>query len=149
MEYTRAVKNYGGSASPKDAEIPRKFVLKEKTKEMLKYALPLLDGFPRRNRRLADTLRDAVLEMLTLSIELEKHYIKKTTARNYDVKLAVIKEFVVLASDRDYCGSRYAPPLTIHQRDVWSRMNDELGCLIGGCLKQVAENATTAREGES
>lgn len=52
-----------------------------------------------------------------------------------DIELAVLKEFVVLASDRDYCGAKHAPPLTIHQREVWSRLNTEIGKIIGGYKK--------------
>ena len=61
MEYARnrqTPKNYGGSYIPPDDEAgqepeqPRKFVLKEKIREMIQYGLPLVDKFPRRNRKL-------------------------------------------------------------------------------------------------
>ena len=120
---------------------PRKFVLKEKISEMLKYGMPLANGFPRRNRKLADTMRDAMLEMYRLAVRLEKKYYKKTTLEDLDIELAVLKEFVVLASDRDYCGEKFAPPLTIHQREVWSRHNDEIGRLIGGYKKSLESSA--------
>ena len=120
---------------------PRKFVLKEKISEMLKYGMPLANGFPRRNRKLADTMRDAMLEMYRLAVRLEKKYYKKTTLEDLDIELAVLKEFVVLASDRDYCGEKFAPPLTIHQREVWSRHNDEIGRIIGGYKKSLESSA--------
>jgi hypothetical protein len=132
--------NRGGSYEVPPAEEgkkPEKFVLKEKISEMLKYALPLVDNFPRRNRKLADTLRDSLLEMLRLAIRLEKKIHKKTTLDDLDIELAVVKEFVIVASDKDYCGPKYAPPLTMHQREVWSRYNAEIGNLIGGYKKYV------------
>lgn len=132
--------NFGGSYTPQEAEAgvrPRKFILKEKISDMMKYGMPLADAFPRRNRKLADTMRDAMLEMYRLATRLEKKYYKKTTLEDLDIELAVLKEFVVLASDRDYCGSKFAPPLTIHQREVWSNHNTEIGKIIGGYKKSL------------
>lgn len=135
-------KNCGGSYTPPD-EIPpegfqpRKFVLKEKISEMVKYATPLVNAFPRRDRKLADTLRDSMLDMLRLAVRLERKYYKKTTLEDLDIELAVLKEFVLVASDKDYYGSKFAPPLTIHQREIWSRYNQEIGRLIGGYKKYV------------
>lgn len=133
-------KNFGGSYTPQDAEAgvrPKKFILKEKISDMMKYGMPLADTFPRRNRKLADTMRDAMLEMYRLATRLEKKYYKKTTLEDLDIELAVLKEFVVLASDRDYCGIKFSPPLTMHQREVWSGYNDEIGKLIGGYKKSL------------
>ena len=164
MEYTRngqTPKNYGGSYTPPDESIgqepeqPRKFVLKEKIREMIQYGLPLVDKFPRRNRKLADIMRDSMLEMYRLATRLERKYYKKTTIEDLDVELAVLKEFVTIASDKDfYRGTRasgpdqqsqdqkakgYAPPLTMHEREVWSRYNKEIGNMIGG-YKKAFEN---------
>ncbi len=166
MEYTRnrqTPKNYGGSYTPpnesngQEAEQPRKFVLKEKIREMIQYGLPLVDRFPRRNRKLADIMRDSMLEMYRLATRLERKYYKKTTIEDLDVELAVLKEFVIIASDKDfYRGTRmagpnqgqpaqdqkakgFAPPLTMHERDVWSRYNKEIGNMIGG-YKKAFEN---------
>ena len=166
MEYTRnrqTPKNFGGSYVPPDEEAgqepeqPRKFVLKEKIREMIQYGLPLVDKFPRRNRKLADIMRDSMLEMYRLATRLERKYYKKTTIEDLDVELAVLKEFVIIASDKDfYRGTRaagpdqkmtaqeqkakgFAPPLTMHERDVWSRYNKEIGNMIGG-YKKAFEN---------
>lgn len=131
-------RDFGGSYTPQDAEAgvrPKHFILKEKIGDMMKYGMPMVNSFPRRDRRLADTMRDAMLEMYRLAVRLEKKYYKKTTLEDLDIELAVLKEFVVLASDRDYHGEKYAPPLTIHQREVWSRFNDEIGKIIGGYKK--------------
>ncbi len=131
-------RDFGGSYTPQDAEAgvrPRHFILKEKIGDMMKYGLPLVNSFSRRDRNLADTMRAAMLEMYRLSVRLEKKYYKKTTLEDLDIELAVLKEFVVLASDKDYCGVKFAPPLTLHQREVWSRFNDEIGKIIGGYKK--------------
>lgn len=132
------LKNFGGSYTAQDEEAgvqPRKFILKEKICDMMKYGIPLVNAFPRRDRKLADTMREAMMEMYRLAIRLERKYYKKTTLEDLDIELAVLKEFVVLASDKDYYGAKYAPPLTFHQREVWGRFNDEIGKLIGGYKK--------------
>lgn len=122
---------------PEGGYEPRRFVMKEKVGEMLRYAVPLVNSFPRRDRKLADTLRDSMLELYRLMVRLEKKYYKKTTLEEADIELDVLREFIVLASDKNYSGPKYAPPLTMHQREVWSRYTTEIGKMIGGYRKSI------------
>lgn len=151
--YTRGTpRRYGGSYTPPpqdsaEAYQPKRFILKEKIGDMMKYALPLTDTFPRRERRLADILRDSMLEMYRLAVRLEKKYYKKTTLEDLDIELAVLREFVVIASDKDYRGQKHPPPLTIHQREVWSRFTTEIGNMIGGYKKSISAQAKGKQEG--
>ena len=103
----------------------------------MKYGMPLVDAFPRRERKLADILRDSMLEMYRLATRLERKYYKKTTLEDLDIELAVLKEFVIVASDKYYRGQKYSPPLTLHKREVWSSFNREIGCMIGGYMESV------------
>lgn len=140
---TQVPRNSGGSYVPPDTVEgvqTKKFVMKEKTSEMLKYAMPLVNSFPRRDRKLADTLRDSMMEMFRLVTRLEWNRRKREILEELDVELAVLREFVVLASDRDYCGEKFAPPLTMHQREVWSRYTTEIGKMIGGYKKYIDMN---------
>ena len=130
----RFERNTAATAEPDDRQ-PRRFELKEKVKEMMKYGMPMLDAFPRRNRALADTMREKVLQVHSLVIRLELKYSKKTTLEELDIALADLKDLVEIASDKDYCGPKYAPPLTMRQREVWSRHNAEIGRMIGGYKK--------------
>ncbi len=114
-----------------------KTVLKEKIDEMMKYALPLLDNFPRKNRRIADVLRNSLLEMCRLSTEIEKSFYRKSNLQKLDVELAEIREFVALASDEEYCSEKYAPPLTKEQRETWNGYADEIGRIIGAYIKAI------------
>lgn len=111
--------------------------MKEKIVEMMQYSLPIVDTFPRRYRKMADTLRDSTLELFRLSVRLERMYYKKTTIQDMDVELATLKEFIVIASSKECAGPKHAPPLTIHQREVWSRYTAEIGRMIGGYKKFV------------
>ena len=83
-------------------------------------------------------MRAAMLEMFRLATRLERKYYKKTTLEDLDIELAVLKELVLIASDKDYSGPKHAPPLTIHQREVWSRFNTDIGKMIGGYKKAIA-----------
>ena len=139
---TRQQTRSGGSYNPPAVETlegiqTRKFVMKEKIGEMLKYGIPLVNSFPRRDRQTADLMRGAMLEMFRLATRLERKYYKKTTLEDLDVELAVLKEFILIASDRDYSGPKHAPPLTLHQREVWSRHTTEIGRMIGGYKKAI------------
>lgn len=132
-----AYKGGGSAYIPNEGEAhkPKRFELKEKVREMLKYGMPTVNKFPRRDRKLADTLREAMNELLKLVIRLEKRYYKKTTLEDADIQLATIGEFIVIASDKEYFGAKFSPPLSIHARDVWAKMNEEIGRMIGGYKK--------------
>lgn len=137
---TPVPKDSGGSYTPPEV-IPdeglqlKKFVLKEKISEMLHYCLPIVDTFPRRYRKMADTLRESALEMYRLATRLERKYYKKTPLEELDIELAVLKEFILIASDPACSGPKHAPPLTMRQREVWSRYTAEIGRIIGGYRK--------------
>lgn len=136
-------KNSGGSYVPPE-EVPeegvqlRRFVMKEKICDMMKYAMPIVNTFPRRDRNTADIMRECMQSMLRYAIRLERKYYKKTTLEDLDIELAVLKEFIVIASDREYSGPKYAPPLSMHQREVWQRHTSEIGKMIGGYQKAIS-----------
>ena len=89
--YTRQVpKDSGGSYTPPEVEPPegiepRKFILKEKIGEMMKYGLPLVNAFPRKDRKLADILRESMMELYRFATRLERKYYKKTTLEDMDI----------------------------------------------------------------
>ena len=140
-------RNYGGSYDPDrpGQKEPEPLHLEEKIDDMLAYGMPLTDDFPRRRRRLADDLKGFMLDMEDAVIEL-RIAAKKSTLDNLDKALAKLKKFVILAADRKYNGEKYAPPLTMHQREVWSAMNDEIGRMIGGYKKAVAGGRVGKKE---
>ena len=113
------------------------FYLKEKIGDMIKYGYPILKTFPRRDMRLADEIRGTMLTMYRLAIEIEKKYYRKTTTQELDVELDVLRHLVRLASDRDVHGAKFAPPLSLHQYEVWAGMNTEIGNILGGYIKSL------------
>lgn len=107
------------------------FYLKEKIGEMIRYGRPLTKQFPRKDRDLADDIRASMLRMYKLSVEIEKKYYRKTTTQELDIELEWLRHLVRLAADKEVCGEKFAPPLSIHQYEVWSRYNTEIGNLLG------------------
>lgn len=118
-------------------ERPRPFYLREKISDMIRYGYPLTMGFSRKNRELADEMRRSMLTIYKLSVEIDKKYFKKNTTQSLDVELAVLRQMVRMAADKDFYGGKYAPPLSMHQYEVWARYNDEIGRLLGGYLKSL------------
>lgn len=132
---------------PRNAEVPpqradeeeyRPFVLGVKIDDMVKYGYPLTMNFPRRCRELEDEMRRTMISMEKLSTELDRKYYKKTTTQTLDIELAWLRKQVVMASEKELYGKNQ-PPLTMHQREVWAKMNDEIGRLLGGYLKSLKQ----------
>ena len=115
--------------------------MKEKVADMMRYCLPIVDQFPRRNRKIADSIKESVIDLYRYAVRLEKKYYKKTTLEDMDIELATLKELIILASDKSFTGERYAPPLTMKQREVWSRYTTEIGKMIGGYKKFVDQKS--------
>ena len=113
------------------------FRLKEKIGEMIRYGRPLTKQFPRKDRDLAEDIRKAMLNMYHLAVQLEKKYYRKTTVQELDIELDWLRHLVRLAADKDAAGAKFAPPLSEHQQEVWSRYNREIGGMIGEYIKSL------------
>lgn len=113
------------------------FRLKEEIEGMMKYGRPLTLNFSRKDKDLAIEMRETMLRMYKLSIELEKKYYRKTTAQELDVELESLRHLVRMASEKEYFGTKYAPPLSIHQYETWSRYNSTIGKMLGAYIKSL------------
>lgn len=113
------------------------FRLKEEIEGMIKYGRPLTLNFSRKDKDLAIELRETMLRMYKLSIELEKKYYRKTTAQELDVELECLRHWVRMASEKEYFGTKYTPPLSTHQYETWSRYNSTIGKMIGAYIKSL------------
>ena len=113
------------------------FHLKERIGDMIRYGRPITMTFPRRNRDLADDLRATMTRMYHLAVEIEKKYYRKTTTQQLDIELEWLRHLVRLSADKDCCGVKFAPPLSLHQYEVWARYNDEIGRILGGYIKSL------------
>lgn len=53
------------------------------------------------------------------------------------VELEWLRNLVRMAADKDLCGAKFAPPLSMHQYETWARYNTEIGCLLGKYIASV------------
>lgn len=111
--------------------------IREEIGDMIKWAWPVTKQFPRRDRNLADEMRNCMLRMYKLSVEIEKKYIRKTTCRELDVELEWMRLMVRMASDKDFAGAKFAPPLSMSQYETWAKFNKTIGDLLGGYIKSL------------
>lgn len=112
------------------------FRLKEKIGEMIRYGRPLTKNFPRKDRDLADDIRSCMNRMFRLVVEIEKKYFRKTTTQELDIELEWLRLLIRLAADKEASG-KYPPPLSVHQYEVWSRYNAEIGKLLGKYIQSL------------
>lgn len=113
------------------------FRLKEEIEGMIKYGRPLTLNFSRKDKDLAIEMRETMLRMYKLSIELEKKYYRKTTAQELDIELESLRHLVRMASEKEYFGTKYAPSLSTHQYETWSRYNSTIGKMLGAYIKSL------------
>ena len=95
---------------------------------MMAYAYPALAQFPKVEKpSLAADIRASIRALLRLVIVCNKKYYKKTTLQELDVELDLLRSCVRVAFNL-HC-------LSPKKYEVWSKMNDEIGRMIGGWIK--------------
>ncbi|MBQ0067572.1 MAG: diversity-generating retroelement protein Avd [Phascolarctobacterium sp.] len=119
-----------------DNATPEDFKMKNKVYELLKYAGPQLEEFPRAKRELARKIDETMLEVLRLVVTLENKHYKKTTLGDLDNELDVLRHLVRLAADADYTRSK-KPCLPIKKYEMMARYINEIGNMIGGYYKSL------------
>ena len=73
--------------------------MKNKVWEMLEYAGPQLEEFPRAKRGLAQKIDGTMLDILELVIMLENKHYKKTTLGELDTKVDVLRHLIRYMDD--------------------------------------------------
>ena len=113
------------------------FKMKNKVWEMLEYAGPQLEEFPRAKRGLAQKIDGTMLDI--------KHY-KKTTLGELDTKVDVLRHLIRLAASTKYTRSG-KPCLPMKKYEMMARYINEIGCMVGGYYKSL--NGSTSGNGSA
>ncbi len=101
-----------------------------KTEDMVEYLYTVLRQYPRSEKFvLAAETKKAALELLELIISCNKHYMKKTTMRDVDIQLDILRAMVRLGHRLGF--------LKNHPYEVLSGKVDEIGRMIGGWMKSI------------
>ena len=115
------------------------FKTKNKVYELLLYAGPQLEQFPKSQRVLANDIRATMLQILRLVVTLENKHYKKTTLGELDNEVDVLRHLVRLAADPNYMRDK-KPCLPIRKYEQMSKKINEIGCMIGGYYKSLNGN---------
>ncbi len=111
------------------------FLLLRKVEDMIKYSYICLCGFPKTEKyTLAAEIKRCMYAVLRLNIEANKRYYKKTTIRDMDVEMEMLKHLVRMACDLRFLARKHA--------EAWQAMNVEIGRIIGGWLKASSGRAS-------
>lgn len=112
------------------------FKTKNKVYELLLYAGPQLEQFPKSQRALANQIRETMLLILRLVATLENKHYKKTTLGDLDNEVDVLRHLVRLAADPNYMRDK-KPCLPMKKYEQMSKKINEIGRMIGGYYKSL------------
>ena len=109
-----------------DKELP----IEKSVHDMMIYAYSVpLKQFPRSEKYgLAVDIKQCMHDVVWNLEELKRHSQKKTTLRELDVAVNVLKKYVRLAYDLKY--------IAVKQYDTWSDKIGEIGKQVGGMIKE-------------
>lgn len=108
--------------------------IRQKTEEMIAYGYSAVAQFPRAERHvLSQEIRTTMWRLLRLIIQCNRRYFKKTTMQDVDTELDLLRSQVRIATELGY--------LPFKRYEVWSRMLDEIGRMIGGWFKSLKRGA--------
>lgn len=106
------------------------FLLLQKILDMMEYAYVALRQFPKSEKyALATDIKHCMNLILGYAIAARKHYYKKTTLQNMDVEIAKLRVFIRLSYRLRF--------IDMQKYEIWSKMVDEIGKMLGGWLKTV------------
>ena len=112
------------------------FKIKNRVYDMILYAMPQLEQFPRAQRGLANDIRQTMYNILRFVIMLENKHYKKTTLGDLDTELDVLRHFIRLAAAPELTQGKKAC-LPLRRYEIMSRKMDEIGRMIGGYYKSL------------
>ena len=113
------------------------FKMKNKIDEMIIYASPCLDQFPRSEKyALAQDIRKTMYKILRLVVMLENKHYKKTTLGDLDTEVDVLRHLIRLAAD-NRLHPKQAPCLPMKKYENLSKHLAEIGKMIGGYEKYI------------
>jgi hypothetical protein len=105
-------------------------ILKEKCKDMMKYAYQALRDIPRDYRyTLGADIRASMNQLLRLIVQCGKRYHKRSTLEDLDVELDALRSLIHVAVENRV--------ITVREFEHWSGLLNELGRMVGGWLRSV------------
>ena len=110
-------------------------VIQQEVYDMLLYAYPLLDHFPKSQKfSLVQDIKRSMDLVLKYAITANKKYSKTTTLEKMDVELAALKVYISLSFELHFFKGEK------HYMEM-SRRLDKVGKMLGGWIKAEKEKA--------
>ena len=104
----------------------------QKTYDMIEYGYIALRQFPKSERHtLAAEIKRSMYELLRLIIRGNKKYFKKTTLQDVDIELDNLRYLIRLGQSLGF--------LPFKKYEVWSKLLNEIGKMLGGWIKSTAK----------
>ncbi len=124
-----------------EAGLDRKFM------EFIKLLNIYLNHFPKHEKyALSNRIRNTAYEIYDLIVEGQKRYHKKTTLTDLDITHQKLRMQLYLASELGYfrfkdgkTAEKSPKSLEEHRFEAISKLNDELGKMIGGWINKIKE----------
>lgn len=130
--------------------------IRQKVYDMMLYSNNILHNYPAYEKQaLCRTIRETMLRMYKNAVYLDMGYATKTAIRELDTENAILKGLIRFSFETVSLESRkgkgeYPPSadagkrarrgyIDRHTYEVWSKMSYEIGCMIGGLKKSIAE----------
>ena len=125
-----------------EAGMNRKFM------ELIKLLNVYLNHFPKHEKyALSNRIRNTAYEIYDLIVESQKRYHKKTTLVNLDITHQKLRMQLYLAYELGYfkfkdgkTAKKSPKGLEEHRFEAISKLNDELGKMIGGWINKIKED---------
>ncbi|WP_166166834.1 MULTISPECIES: diversity-generating retroelement protein Avd [unclassified Acinetobacter] len=109
-------------------------LIRQKCEEMISYGYVALRQFPKSEKHvLSAEIRHVMWEILRLIVVCNKRYHKKTTLQELDAELDLLRAQVRISKELGY--------IDFKKYEHWARLNNEIGCMIGGWIKAFAGNS--------
>ena len=123
-----------GGFQPRREPKASDLLIRQKVEAMIEYGHCALRQFPKSERHvLSAEIRGSMWALLRLVIVCNKRYHKKTTLQELDAELDLLRAQVRLAQQLGW--------LDFRKYEHWATLLDEVGRMIGGWIKSMAEPA--------
>lgn len=102
----------------------------EKIMDMMFYAYPVLNAFPRYERfTLAADIKRCMDQAMERTIEANKKYYKKNTLQELDVEIDKLRKYIRLSYRLKY--------IDFKKYNHWKGLVNEIGNMLGGWIRSV------------
>jgi hypothetical protein len=119
-------------------EKPTELLIRQKVEDMIDYGYVALRQFPKSERHvLSAEIRQCMWAILRCVVTCNLARDKRAALLQLDVELSVLRSFLRRAAQYEF--------LQFKKYEHWSKLNDEIGRMIGGWIKSQGQTSRGMR----